>query len=187
MNNNGKYVDVKSVFESLFGYQAWAELKESNSVSTWKKWTEKLFSAIALSVDETVTHFDKEWRSEITSVLKEGRACLKLTSEIDEVISVMASVFIRLSFWQIGFMPNRKLMQRKIRLTRSDWNLGSERTVIYYQSAEQKHAQALRKLKKKIGVTEALGLEAKYRRSKSCLRFDEWLDTKDAIPVADER
>ncbi len=178
MNRYEKYLNLKNTFERVLGVGAWEELKESNSISTWRKWTKKLFAAIKLSIDETVKFADQQWRAEVYSTLERGEENLKKTRQIDEVIATIASVFIELSFWQIGFMPDHRGVGRKVKLNRSSWRLDCDRTLIYLQSEKQLHTQTVRRLQKSLGASEASALEYKYRRSKSNLNFHEWLNNE---------
>ena len=178
MNRIDKYVDLKFTIESLLGTDAWRGLKESDSLATWKRWIKKLFRSIELAIEETVIYVDEEWQWEIKTVLHEGRESLKDAKEIDEIISVVASVFIKLSFWQLGFMPQRGSAGRTTRLSKAEWNLSFERTVVYAQSTSQKNALFVRKLQRSIGVPEALNLEAEYRRAGTNLCLKDWLEER---------
>lgn len=180
MNRNDKYVDLKFTIESLLGTDAWRGLKESNSLVTWKKWINKLFRSIEMAIGETVTYVDEDWKSEINAVLQDGRESLKESKEIDEIISVVACVFIKLSFWQLGLMPERRGSERNIRLNKADWDLSLERTVVYAQSAPQKHTLVLRKLRRDLGHSKAMALEAEYKRARASLSLEDWLEKRRA-------
>lgn len=133
-----------------------------------------------MAIGETVIYVDEEWKREIHAVLEDGRDGLKDAKEIDEIISTVASTFIQLSFWQLGFMPQRGGGERKMRLSKAAWDLSFERTVVYAQSIPQKDSLTIRKLQKNIGVGETRALEAEYRRAGTSLCLEDWLKERSA-------
>lgn len=56
-----KYIFLKSTMESLWGSEAWSELKETDSVSTWRRYVVKTIKAIGVSIHTNVEICDQEW------------------------------------------------------------------------------------------------------------------------------
>lgn len=173
-NKYTKYLFLKSAIEDLFGSDAWYALKESNHVPTWRKYGIKTLQAISISIASTVEVFDDDWRSDIDKQLVEGIKRIKGDSEIDEIISNLAGTLIRVSFMQIGLMPNRKGADRRTTLRKDDWRLDPFRSVIYTQTKEQKEKMFWSKQQREIGFDAQLKLSTEYRRSKADIPYSEW-------------
>ena len=174
MNEYTKYLVLKSALESIFGSAAWYALKESNHVPTWRKYGIKTLQCIELSIDATVEIADEEWKQEIRNVISDGIARLKIDKEIDEIISTLAGTLIRVSFNQIGLMPNRKGSPKPVTLKKELWVLNPFRSVVYLQTPIQREQLFLTKQRSSIGFDAQLDLQAEYRQSKTKLSYSEW-------------
>ena len=179
MNRYSKYLPVKSAIENLFGERAWYALKESNSVSTWRKYTEKTLKAIQFSIHQTVKHCDREWLSEIDEKIENSFAQSKACRGIDELIAVLAGTFINLSFLQIGYMPHRSGSKRNFMLRKHFWDMSHHRNVVYLQSKEQRESLFLGKQQQKLGIEEQLRIQREYKASKSNLSYSEWCEKNE--------
>lgn len=76
---------MKSALEDLFGSDAWYALKESNHLGTWRKYAERTFRAVELSIKDSVEIYDEEWMKDVSLCLQQGIEQLKLADSIDEV------------------------------------------------------------------------------------------------------
>lgn len=170
-----KNIFLKGTIESLFGKEAWDDLKESGCLSTWKRNTKKTFKAVRISIEQTVHHYDKEWLDAIKNTINEGGERVRICKSVDEVIAVLAGTFINLSFLQIGFMPQRR-GEKKISLRKSEWELSDFRSVIYLQSVKQREACFWHVQQKEMGVKTQRELRDKYRVSKTPLSYMEWCE-----------
>ncbi|MBY0475801.1 MAG: hypothetical protein K2Q13_12190 [Nitrosomonas sp.] len=179
MNEYKKYLVLKSALESIFGKAAWYALKESNHVPTWRKYGIKTLQIIKLAIEATVEIADEEWRQEINNLISDGIASLKTDQEIDEIISTLAGTLIQISFHQIGLMPNCRGSAKPSVLKKGLWRLNLFRSVVYLQTQSQKEQLFLSNQRKEIGFDAQLGLQDKYRKSKTELSFSEWCKNED--------
>lgn len=176
MNQYSKYIPVKSAIEDLFGAKAWYALKESNSVPTWRKYTEKTLKAVQVSIHQTVKHFDKEWLIEVDEAIENGINQAKRCKEIDDLIAVLAGTLINVSFLQIGYMPRRKGSNRNITLRKNLWELSHHRNVVYLQSPDQRERCFWGKQQRKLGAEEQRNVHQEYKASNSNLPYSEWCE-----------
>ncbi len=131
---------IKSVFEELFGKQAWYKLKECTDLKVWKTESLQLLKAVEISIDSTVQVFDDTWRIEITRLLEKSKKSIRVSKSIDELFAELAAAFIRLSFMQLGHMPNRQTRD-DITLKAKYWNFSRYRNVQYTQTKAQKESK----------------------------------------------
>ena len=162
--------------ERLWGVDAWYALKETHSVSTWRKYVIKSIKAIQVSIHTNAEICDKEWLSQIDSRIEFGIGNAKKVKEIDELIGVLCSTFMEVSFLQVGAMPERKASRRKVTLHKSNWQLDEFRKVVYLQTPSQREELFLRKLHKKLGFDQVMKLQLKHKQSKSGLPFSVWVE-----------
>ncbi|AOS82982.1 hypothetical protein BIU88_01765 [Chlorobaculum limnaeum] len=174
MNKYTKYLVLKSAIEELFGSDSWYALKESNHVPTWRKYAVKTLKAIQVSISESVDVCDTEWRQEIDKLLAAGIKRIEGDKAIDEIIATLAGTLIRVSFTQIGLMPNRKGSSKSVNLRKESWRLNCFRSVIYTQNIKQKEHQFWSKQQQEIGFDAQCDLYYKYIKSKSCTLYSEW-------------
>lgn len=173
-NRYEKYFFLKNVMEEVFGSEAWYALKESNHIPTWRKYGVNILKAIGVSIEATVDVADSEWRASISRQLSEGIERIRKDKDIDEIIADLAGVVIKVSFLQIGFMPDRRGANSSVTLRRDNWRLNPHRSVVYIQTAEQKERFFLSVQQKEIGFSAQSELRAEHRRSKTDMPYSEW-------------
>lgn len=178
MNEYTRYLGLKSILEDVLGSDAWYALKESNSLSTWKKYLIKAVKSIHLTIKSTVEVYDQDWLDQISEIVIDGEDSIKRASDIEEAISALAETFIRISFLQTGFMPYRKGVVKNHPLRKDLWKFNQFRTVIYTQNDEQKIRLYRHKLRIKIGSQSEIELWNEYLRSHSSKKYQEWIDEK---------
>jgi len=179
MNAYTKYLPLKSAIEDLFGRDAWYALKESNHLGTWRKYAERTFKAVELSIEDTVEVYDPEWMEAVSSCLTKGMEQLKLVDAIDDVVGVVAGTMVEMSFLQIGYMPRRKGKSGPFPLRKGEWRFNAFRSVAYFQTRSQKENRFVSVQRAKIGFDAQFDLMAEYRRSKSELEYPEWCAVKN--------
>jgi hypothetical protein len=136
--DSSQFSSIKAVLEQILGSSTYAKLKETGTLSDWKKTIIKMLCAIELSIDATVQIADAEWRNEIRDILKGGRDRLASTKSIDEVFARLSATLIQIVFTQIGRVPSRhRIIQRTVPLKAKYWTLNGLRSVQYVQNLEQ--------------------------------------------------
>jgi len=63
---------LKSAIEQLLGSNAWYELKETTSLTPWRKNVLKLLKAIRISIEESVEIRDQGWFEAVIENLARG-------------------------------------------------------------------------------------------------------------------
>ncbi len=174
MDIYSSHFSLKSSLEDIFGRDAWYQLKETTDVSVWKKYIAKTLKALNVASQQTVLVHDNEWREDFTKTINDGLERIKVLNDIDELISELANTLLKISFLQIGFMPNKKAVDNQVTLKKENWKLDKFRTVLYTQTLEQKENLFKHKQQKQIGFRQQNELLAEYRRSKSKLSYSEW-------------
>jgi hypothetical protein len=177
MTKYSKYLSLKSSIENLFGTQAWYDLKESDSVSIWRKYITKTLKALRISIHETVEICDKKWISDADRYIDDGLNILKGLNTIDELISCLAATALNLSFLQTGFMPSRRGEERSISLRKKNWRHNHYRQVVYLQVPKQRENLFWGEQQRKLGFQEQMKLYEQYRRSDSKIPYSEWCQT----------
>ena len=175
----GEHVFLIETIENLFGNNARQALEGSNSLTTWKKYTQKTIKAVAISIQQTVQHCDKEWLAEVNKTTNNGLEKLNTCKTIDDVLAVLAGTFINLSFLQIGFMPQSR-SKKKISLRKNEWELSDFRSVIYLQSVKQREACFWHVQQQEMGFQRQMVLRDKYRVSHTPLQYMEWCELQAA-------
>jgi len=128
---------LKHVIETLFGNLAWIEIKHATDLATWKKYANKILSAILFSAKSTVKIKDDFWLKELEAEIKHGKEKIKLTKNTEQLFSVLAASLTRVSFLQLGHMPCH-LTSKQVTLRHpSNWQLNQYRSVQYVQSEQQ--------------------------------------------------
>lgn len=173
-NEYSKYLVLKSAIEELFGNDAWYALKESNHFPTWRKYAIKTLQAVRVAISTSVDVCDDKWREEINQLLADGITEIKKEQNIDEIIATLAGTLVRISFTQIGLMPNRKGTPKSVTLHKDVWRLNSFRSVIYTQTREQKERLFWREQQSEIGFNAQLDIHTEYRQSQSSAPYSEW-------------
>lgn len=164
---------LKNTIEDILGNQAWCELKETSSVTTWRKYAIRLINAIEISIEESIEIKDEAWLSQIKENLEHGRSLVKTAKTIDEVVSNLSATLLRQVFLQIGNFPKRR-NDKLVSLKRENWQLNSYRSVLYIQSPKQVEKLFWDQQRKELGVEKQFDLFGKFKRSKSKLPFSVW-------------
>ena len=164
---------LKSAIEVVLGNQAWLELKETTSATTWKRHVLKLLDAIEVSVATTVQIKDDEWLEEVRSNLEHGRELARLAKVPEDAIAALSGTLLLQVFLQLGRAPSRKMVA-SVPLTPKNWDFSGFRTVQYVQSPQQKEDLFLFKQRRNIGFDAQFDMQAKYRQSGSKLPYSEW-------------
>ena len=132
-----QYYSMKAVLEQILGGDAYRKLKETGTLKDWKKESVRLLKAIQLSVVSTVRVADGDWHQDVKEVIAMGEGSLASSKSIDETFACLAATLTRLVFLQLGFLPNRMLVNR-VGLTEPNWKLDILRSVQYVQDERQK-------------------------------------------------
>ena len=181
MNEYSKYFSLKSSIENLLGTEAWYALKESDSISTWRKFLSKALKALMVSINETVQICDDGWLTEVNRCIDKGLEDLKKRSSIDELISCLAATLLDVSFLQTGFLPKRKGKVDSVSLRKENWRHDVHRQVVYLQTPKQRESLFWSKQQKKLGFQAQMERYGQYRRSKSKLPYSEWCEIDDSL------
>lgn len=131
---------MKIVMEQLFGERAYLRLKETASLKDWKDATIKLLNAILIASESSITVADGDWRNELKDAVQLGVELISSADHISDLFSSLAATLTRITFVQIGCMPNHRSQQKTVPLTKEWWTLGNFRSVQYVQSEAQKAA-----------------------------------------------
>lgn len=177
MDIYSRHFSLKSSLEDIFGRDAWHQLKETTDVLVWKKYITKTLKALDVASKQTVLVYDNEWREDLTKIINDGLERIKTLKDIDELISELANTLLKISFLQIGYIPNRKRVNGQVTLKKENWKLDKFRTVLYAQTSEQKDNLFKHKQQKQVGFHRQNELLAEYRRSKSKLSYSQWCYT----------
>ncbi|GAB2894049.1 hypothetical protein GCM10027046_23770 [Uliginosibacterium flavum] len=171
---------LKSAIEQLLGREAWYELKETTSLSPWRKNVLKLLKAIRISVEESVEVRDQAWFDSVAQNIARGEECAKASKDIDELLSCFTATLLRQVFLQIGTLPNR-IGQSSVSLRRDNWKLNGHRSVQYVQSSAQIESVFWSLQQKQIGIDNQMALLREHRKSKSTLSYSEWFRQREAL------
>lgn len=170
---------LKSVIEQIFGNQAWLDLKECTSIPTWRKYVQKLFTAVRISIEESIDIRDEACMVAVHENLDHGINAAKSAKDIDDLLSVLSATLLRQVFLQIRQLPNRRTA-RKVTLARENWKLNNHRTVQYVQAPRQVEALFWSEQQRKIGPEKQMELFYEHRTSKSNLPFSQWCSEQEA-------
>ncbi|WP_417911697.1 hypothetical protein [Candidatus Electronema sp. TJ] len=170
---------LKSAIEGLLGYNAWYELKETTSLSTWRKYILKILKAIQISIYESIEVTDAEWLKMVEDNIAQGEQQAKSSQNIDELLSCFTATLLRQVFLQIGGLPNRKA-EKSVALSKANWRLNSRRSVQYVQSKAQLEFVFWCEQQDRIGHEKQMELHNEHRRSKSELPYSEWCRKREA-------
>jgi hypothetical protein len=184
--DTGYFIALKMVIEQLFGKSAWYELKETTSVTVWRRYLKRTVLALEIAIEETV-HADESWHKEASELLKKCEESLCSAKTFDHLVSSFTATLLRLTFLQIGQIPNHS-RQEKVSLHKSNWKLDSYRTVIYAQKLTQRAKLFWIKQQRQIGFDAQMELYHEHRRSGSPLNYEDWCNrrtTKNDAGAAD--
>lgn len=181
MNEYSKYLSLKSSIENLLGTEAWYALKESDSISIWRKFLGKALRALKVSIHETVQICDDDWLSEVDVLIEHGLEGLKRHNSIDELISCMAATLLNISFLQTGLLPRRKATLNCVSLRKENWRHDSFRQVVYLQTPKQRESLFLSKQQKSLGIEKQMETGRIYQLSGSKLPYSQWCQTDESL------
>lgn len=170
---------LKSAIEQLLGRDAWYDLKETTSLTPWRKYVLKLLKAIRISILESVEVHDPAWLKAVTENLDRGEEAGKSSKDIDALLASFTATLLRQVFLQIGALPNRK-RQPSVSLGKENWRLNGQRSVQYVQSKLQIESVFWQEQQSKIGFDKQMELHNEYRWSKSKLSYSEWCCGREA-------
>jgi hypothetical protein len=131
---------MKSVIENLFGKKAWQEIKECDSLGTWKKYSLRILDAVKLSSETTIKVADSDYQSELLEMIQFRCRQIRDVETFEELFAILAAGLAMVCFHQIGYYPIRSGFEN-VPLRSSHWKLDIFRTVQYVQTTEQKSDQ----------------------------------------------
>lgn len=134
-----QFYPMKAVMEQLFGRECFAKLKEGGTLAEWKAESRRLINSAEVAVRINVPIADAEWRAEVASVLDLGRSHIASANTAGELFCAIAATFARLSFLQLGALPNRPGVA-SVSLAERNWRLDGFRSVQYVQTEAQRHS-----------------------------------------------
>ena len=143
-----QYYALKATIEQLFGHVAYSELKECTNLAIWKRYVNKLFNSIEISVRETVEVADEIWFEDLDELITLGKEHVKVAKSADELFAALSATLARIVFHQLGYLPQHTMVG-KVTLAKDHWKLNPERTVQYIQSKLQKQYSEERKTKRR--------------------------------------
>lgn len=170
---------LKSAIEQLLGRGAWQDLKETTSLTPWRKHVLKLLRAIRISVHESVEVSDVAWFDAIKENIASGEQAAKESKDIDELLACFTATLLRQVFLQLGMLPNRTTAA-SVPLSKENWRLNDYRSVQYVQSKQQREAVFWSEQQKQIGFEKQMELHNEYRWSKSALSYSQWCSRRMA-------
>lgn len=170
---------LKSVIEDLLGSRAWYDLKETTSLTKWRKYVFKLFDAIELSVKTTILIRDDDWMQEVQGNIEHGRELAKIAKDTDDLIAALTATLLRQVFLQLGSCPSRKSVQ-SVPLKAERWDFSGFRSVQIVQTPKQREVLFLSKQRRRIGAERQWDLEAEFRRSGTTLSYEAWCKERGA-------
>ena len=143
--NLSQFYATKAMVEEILGHASFMEIKESASLTAWKRQTTRLMDAAACSIQATVQVVDREWESEVADIIDHGKVLVSRSENIDDVMSGLAATMSRLVFQLIGFVPRRHGVRSTVSLRSSNWRLDQVRSIQYVQTpAQRARAEELR-------------------------------------------
>lgn len=117
------------------------EIKHSTDLKVWKKYSERILSAIECSAKATVEIADDEWFDELASIIKHGKGRIKSAKDTEQLFAALSASLAEISFLQLGWIPNH-IRSEQVTLRHSgNWKLNPFRNVQYVQNAEQVRAK----------------------------------------------
>jgi hypothetical protein len=170
---------LKSAIEQLLGRDAWYDLKETTSLTPWRKYVLKLLKAIRVSIHESVEMRDQAWLDAVGENLLRGEEAARASKDIDDLLSCFTATLLRQVFLQLGALPNRK-GRPAVSLSKENWRLNGQRSVLYVQSKAQLEYVFWNEQQSRIGFEKQMELHNEHRWSKSELPYSEWCRKRGA-------
>lgn len=116
--------------------------------------------------------------SQIDDRIEFGLNIAKSAKQIDDLIAVLCSTFMEISFLQTGAMPQIKASHRKVTLHKTNWQMDEYRKVVYLQTPKQREELFLKNLNRKLGFDKTRRLLFEHKQSKSKLPFSVWVENQ---------
>jgi hypothetical protein len=144
--DTSQFYAMKAVLEQVLGRPVYLRLKETVTMTVWRKQTVRLLDAIALAITSTVVVADQEWREDIAAAICRGKEAIKRSDTIAELFAALSAALTRIVFIQIGRMPSHASTASLLSyaktapLTAEFWTLNAHRSVQYVQTAAQRQA-----------------------------------------------
>lgn len=170
---------LKSAIEQLLGRDAWYALKETTSLTPWRKYVLKLLKAIRISIHESIEVRDPAWLRAVDENLNRGEEVAKASKDIDALLASFTATLLRQVFLQVGSLPSRK-GQSSVSLGKENWRLNGQRSAQYVQSPSQKESAFWSEQQARIGFERQIELHNEHRWSKSELPYSEWCREREA-------
>jgi hypothetical protein len=170
---------LKFTLERLFGTKTWYELKESTSVTKWRKHLLRALSAIRIAFFETVKVRDDKLAQAVTENLARGEQALKAAKSLEDLLAAFSSTLTEQVFIQLGTVPRRR-PGSDATLSPKFWQLDGFRSVQYVQTQEQLEALFWSEQQRELGVSSQLSLYAEYTASASELSYSQWCHGDEA-------
>ena len=170
---------LKTALEQLLGRQAWYDLKETTSLTSWRKYVLKSVKAIRIATIESVQVRDRAWTVAIEDNLSRGEQAAAKCRDIDDLLATFTATLLRQVFLQIGALPDRRT-QNQVALTKNNWKMDSQRSVQYIQSQEQLENVFWFEQQSRLGFEQQTKLHNEHRWSKSPLPYSEWCRQREA-------
>ena len=170
---------LKLIFERLFGAKTWYQLKESTSVTMWRKHLLRALGAIRVAFFETVKVRDDKLAQAVTENLARGEQALKTAKTLENLLAAFSSTLTEQVFIQLGMVPRRR-SGSDVTLNPKFWQLDGFRSVQYVQTREQLEALFWSEQQRELGVGAQSALYAQYAASGSELSYSHWCRANEA-------
>ena len=170
---------LKAAIEQLLGENAWYALKETTSISVWRKHLQKVLQAIRVAFRQTVKVRDASLAAVVEDNLARGEHAIGVATDIDGLLSAFSATLLRQIFIQLGTVPRRR-PGGKVTLDKKFWELDAFRSVQYVQSVEQLENEFLSRQQQEIGPSAQASLRLAHRQSSSELSYAEWCREREA-------
>ena len=170
---------LKFTLERLFGAQVWYELKESTSVTAWRKNLRRTLRAMHVAFHQTVRVRDDALALAVDENLAKGDLDLKTAKTLEDLLASFSATLTEQVFIQLGTVPHRR-PHSSATLAPKFWQLDGYRTVQYVQSCEQLEAVFWAEQQRRLGVGKQSSIYAKFEASGSELKYSQWCSENEA-------
>jgi len=136
-----QFYSLKATFEKILSRRTYLKIKETGTLADWKRETNKLLRAIALSVVATVKVADEKFFVEIEREIEYGKEIVACANDAAELFAALSATLTKLVFLQLGCIPSHNRAE-SVPLHERNWVLNRVRSVQYVQTTEQRAAIA---------------------------------------------
>jgi hypothetical protein len=98
----------------------------------------RALKASSVAIAASVEIADDDWLMESQSILERGKEDIANSKSIRDAFSAFSACYVRLSFHQLGLVPNRRGQPGKLNAIPANWRLNVYRSVQYTQTEKQK-------------------------------------------------